>query len=258
MPNTPLRTQSIVQVQERALELGWFHELEISFSYWHGGKRLLDGPKFQWPNETVLEDVRAEGLRLCRIYDISETSSLELVAFRVDREVPRVRSQSDDHWHYPEREQGLPPTRLRSCHLIWSSKAGDAPSLSQWQVRKASFTKYIPVAGTPAPTDLLDCFSVEMAPLDEECMRNGIAISDGKISLLSIEEEPVEAGARFARVAGHISIATAPGSCWASETQLLEAVSHPTAVIVRPTGRGPHWDTTRLHLERQAWSCRLP
>ena len=49
MSNTPLRTQSIIQVQERALELGWFHDLEVSFSYWHGGKLLLDGPKFQWP-----------------------------------------------------------------------------------------------------------------------------------------------------------------------------------------------------------------
>ena len=258
MSNTPLRTQSIVQVHERALELGWFHDLEISFSYWHGGQLLLDGPKFQWPNETVLEDVRKEGERLCRIYDISATSSLELLAFRVDREVPRARSPSDGHWHYPEREQGLPPTLLRSCRLIWSSRTGDAPSLHDWQVRTAGFTKYIPVAGADvAAQDLVNCFSVQTAPLTQSAMRNGLAVSDGQISHLTIEEEPVEQGGRFVRVAGQISVATAPGGIRADE-EILDAVTNSAEIIVRTIGRGLQWDTSRLEKSQQFWSWRLP
>ncbi|WP_035884207.1 hypothetical protein [Cupriavidus metallidurans] len=259
MSNTPLRTQSIIQVQERALELGWFHDLEVSFSYWHGGKLLLDGPKFQWPNETVLEDVRDEGQRLCRIYDISSTSSLELLAFRVDREVPRAKSPSDGHWHYPERDQGLPPTLLRSCHLIWSSKTGEAPTLRDWHVREACFAKYVPIVGTcVGAADLLGRFFVQTNPLAQDAMRRGLAIFDGQVSHLTIDEEPSGPGGRFIRVAGQISIATAPGSPRTSDAELLDTVGQAAAIDVRPTGRDLHWDTTRLDKEQQSWSWRNP
>jgi hypothetical protein len=81
---------------------------------------------------------------------------------------------------------------------------------------------------------------------------------DGEVSHLTIDEEPSGPGGRFIRVAGQISIATAPGSPRTSDAELLDTVALAAAIDVRPTSRDLHWDTTRLDKEQQSWSWLNP
>jgi hypothetical protein len=241
-----------------ALELGWFHDLEVSFSYWHGGKLLLDGPKFQWPNETVLEDVRDEGQRLCRIYDISSTSSLELLAFRVDR---RCREPSRRQTDIGTTQNGTKACRQPSCAVAISSGRRRPRGTNSSRLacsrgmlcQICTYRGYMRRGGGLARSLL--CADESPRPGRHAAWAGHF---DGEVSHLTIDEEPSGPGGRFIRVAGQISIATAPGSPRTSDAELLDTVALAAAIDVRPTSRDLHWDTTRLDKEQQSWSWLNP
>ncbi|WP_432263108.1 hypothetical protein [Cupriavidus sp. TMH.W2] len=258
MAETPARTETVEFLERRTREIGWFPEVEVKFSYWHGGRRLMDGSTFCWPNDSVLQDAREEGERLCRAYGIDQNSSLELIACRCDREVVKVRSAAiDRHWQHPETDRGLPRSQLISCRLIWSSKTGDAPPLASWPRRMVTFTKTVPIAGEAKEAlDLSGYFFVRAKGLEHDVLRKGLAIGNGAIQDLALENVRAECAdrpGRFARITGTLTVAVDPRAGIDCETAILPLVQESIEIESWPNGRGVHWDTTRLQEERTDW-----
>ncbi|WP_425953275.1 hypothetical protein [Ralstonia pseudosolanacearum] len=259
MAKSPLRTERIEILERKTREIGWFPEVQVQFSYWHGGRLLKEGSTFCWPNESVLKDVQEEGERVCSHYGIGPDSSLELIAFRCDREVVKVQSSAHDkHWQYPESDRGLPRSKLISCSRIWSSKTGNAPALASWNSRKVAFTKLVPIAGeSKEAQDLTGHFNIGLKPIDQVALSQGLAIGSGAFHGLefhNICSDSADYPGRFAKMSGSITIATDPRVAFNCDEAVLELVRGGVEVEAWPNGSSVHWDSTRLHLERTSWA----
>ncbi|AET95359.1 hypothetical protein BSFA1_81040 (plasmid) [Burkholderia sp. SFA1] len=259
MTKNPDRIEKIEFLEHTTQEIGWFREIEVQFSFWHGGSCLKEGPTYCWPNEAVLQDAREAGRRICREYAIDASSTLELVAFRCDREVVKVRSHATDrHWHSPDSARDYPRNKIITCHRIWSSQTGDAPPPDSWPSRRVTFVKRFPIAGAAVQApDLANRFFVGVRLPDAEVLRSGLAIGNGAIENLNLENvhDPLDdTGGRFAAVTGSLIVAADPRLTVGSEDEWAALVNDGLEIEAYPNGRGVHWDTTRITHETTSWA----
>jgi len=259
MATGPLRTESVELLERRVREIGWFPEVRVSLSYWHGGRMLKEGSTFCRANNSAIHDAREDAERFSKQYRVDQHSSLELVLCRYEWEVVKIRAASaDDHWDNTESHQGLPRNRLLGCSRVWSSKTGEAPPLNMWPKQKACFIKTIPITGDAQNTeDLSEHFNVGLGKSPESALCNGLAISAGVIQNLVFENIPdgsSEYPGRYATIFGDIEVAIDPRCEPLARSQLLGLIQAGIDVEAWPSGRSVLLDTSRISGQELLWT----
>jgi hypothetical protein len=263
MQQTPIRTEVIEVLERKTREVGWFPEVGVTGAYFHGNRKFHDASSFAWQNESVIEQAQENANRLCEAYQIGPDSSLELVLFRSNLEIVKVREErAYREWDHPENRRNLPANRLLSSYRIWSSKSGDAPPIDQWEKTTVQFLKAFPITGDKEATpELAQHFRVELFEIDKELMYLGIGLSSGQIANLSFENLP-DGGAfgagRFAKLTGEIEIAVDPRVDETARTNLLGLVQAGINIGAHPHSNAVHWDGVRCANESLSWTVLEP
>ena len=243
----PVSREQFEFTESRFLEVGWFRHVEISLSFWHGGQRLKDGSSLVWRDDSVRDSATEAAEQACQHYGITRESSLELVQIRRDTEVPKVYREG--YWMDIDRSRDgkfvVPDERILRCHLIWSSKTGDAPPLDAWERHRISFAKYIPVTGKAAgERDLARYFLTAVSLYHEDILYRGVAISDTQIrnlQITNISAESAEKSKQMAKMTGDFEVAVLPGAGLDHKT-ILELVAEDVSLEARPKGAEVRWD----------------
>lgn len=263
MQQTPIRTEVIEVLERKAREVGWFPEVGVTGAYFHGDRKFHDASSFAWQNESVLEQAKENAERLCEAYKIDPDSSLELVLFRSDLEIVKVRAErAYREWDHPESRRNLPSNRLLASYRIWSSKSGDAPPIDQWQKLTLGFLKAFPITGDKEATpDLERHFRLELYEIDKDLMYLGIGLGNGQIANLKFENLP-DGGAfgagRFATISGDITVAIDPRVDETVRARLLDLVQSGINVGAHPLSNAVHWDGHRCAGESLSWTVLEP
>lgn len=106
-------------------------------------------------------------------------------------------------------------------------------------------------------SDLANRFFVGVRLPDAEVLRSGLAIGNGAIEHLTLENvhDPLdETGGRFAAVTGSLIVAADPRLTIGSEDEWGALVNDGLEIEAYPNGRGVHWDTTRITHETTTWA----
>lgn len=240
--------------------ISWFPLVTVDLSFWHGGKKLKDLERFEWPGEVVMAPALEQARKNCDFYGIEQASSLEVWAFRADWLVAKTLSEVDLHWASLDPDPQRRHKALIRHQPVWSSKRGHLAPLDQWSAYVARFTKFVPVKTTLSPGEDL---SKHLSAWAEEpslmASQAGLAIVDGRVSDLQVlqrSDKPLLNGYVLMMVSGSVTIALSPHAGPRSDRHVEQLLSGAMDVqLLGPTGRveldhtvvrPTMWDVSRI------------
>ncbi|WP_282366420.1 hypothetical protein [Pseudomonas sp. PS02290] len=217
--------------------VAWLPKVVIDLSYWHGGQKLKDVERFEWPGEVVEGTALEHAQENCAHFGIDPTSTLEMWAFRTDWIIANTRSEIDQHWSSVDPQPRFAHKVLVSYRPVWSSKQGALPALHQWQMFDASFLKFTTVKSKlHCDVDLSEHISamlVEPAPI---AGLQQLAVVDGRIADLKvIRKGNSAAGEQLVLVTGTVRVAIGPHSTPETELDVVQTVNSALDVQLLPT-----------------------
>lgn len=237
--------------------IGWFPQVRIELSYCHGGKILADLSTFEWHGSTIIQTALKQARAGCENYSINSASSLQLVAFKTEREVVRAQTGEPLHWHRTESNKGSPPPVLISRYPIWSSHQGDISPLDEWERHPLLFEVTLHYQGSlPVGTDGGNLLSIQLREISSSAMLSGLAIADGRIQNIHFAVEPsAESQERGSiRVTGGITVLVDPERCISTSERLLQLASEHLHVEVTPRTFGDALNDCSLRKSSTAWN----
>lgn len=217
--------------------IGWFPQVRIELSYCHGGKILADLSTFEWHGSTIIQTALKQARAGCENYSINSASSLQLVAFKTEREVIRAQTGEPLHWHRTESSIGAPPPVLVSRYPIWSSHQGDISPLEDWEKHPLVFEVILHYQGSlPTGSNGENLLSLHLREISPSGMLCGLAIADGRIRNIQFVVEPSADSQEHGsiRVTGGIAVLVDPERCISTPELLLQLASEHLHVEVTP------------------------
>lgn len=159
----------------------WFSQVTVELSYWHGNQRLKNLDQFEWHGDAVMAPALTHAQSKCDFYQIDESSSLELWAFRSQWQVAKVREGADQHWSFADSLDHDVTRVLVSHHPVWSSKHGKMSPPDTWPGFTATFRKIISVDASRSTAELGGLVTAALCVIEQGPEALGLAITDGGI-----------------------------------------------------------------------------
>lgn len=235
--------------------VAWLPQVVIDLSFWHGGRKLKDLERFEWPGDIVEAPALEHAQKNCAIFGIEQSSTLEMWAFRSDWIIANTRSEIDHHWSSVAPNPRAAHKILVSHWPVWSSKQGALPPLPQWRTFEAGFMKFVSVKSTLSPDD--DWSDQITALLVEPALMAGLqdlALVDGRITDLKVVHRGnCDGGSQLILVTGTVRVAIGPHANRSSEPDVEQAVNSFLEVQLLPTTEFLELDTSDTVLRPTAW-----
>ncbi|MBX8556974.1 hypothetical protein K5D56_25595 [Pseudomonas cichorii] len=238
--------------------VAWLPKVVIDLSYWHGGRKLKDVERFEWPGE-VVEGTAIEHAHLsCTHFGIQPSSTLEMWAFRTDWVIANTRSDIDQHWSSVDPQPRAIHKILMSHRPVWSSKQGVLPALQQWRMFDAVFIKFTAVkTSLLCDEDLsehITALLVEPAPI---AGLQDLAVVDGRIADLKvIRRGDSPTGGQLVLVTGSVRVAIGPQSTPKTEMEVVQTVNSVLDVQLVPTSELLELDRSDAIMSPMDWQIR--
>lgn len=250
--SSTLNTQPVGVCDNR---VAWLPKVVIDLSYWHGGQKLKDVERFEWPGEVVEGAALEHAQENCTYFSIEPTSTLEMWAFRTDWIIANTRSDIDAHWSSVDPQPRAIHKVLVSHRPVWSSKLGSLPALQQWRTFDAVFLKFTTVKSKlPSDVDLsqyITALLVEPSPI---AGLQELAVVDGRIANLKvIRRGSSGAGGQLVLVTGSVRVAIGPHSTPANDLDVVQTVNSALDVQLLPTTEFLDLDGSDTILRPMAW-----
>lgn len=235
--------------------VAWLPKVVIDLSYWHGGRKLKDVERFEWPGEIVEGAALEHAHQSCTHFGIEPTSTLEMWAFRTDWIIANTRSDIDQHWSSVDLQPRALHKVLVSHRPVWSSKLGSLPALQQWQTFDAVFLKFTTVkSALPSDVDLSEHITALLVEPSPIAGLQELAVVDGRIADLKvIRRGGNAAGGQLVLVTGSVRIAIGPHSTPAHELDVVQTVNSALDVQLLPTTELLELDASDTILRPMAW-----
>ncbi|VVP30803.1 hypothetical protein [Pseudomonas fluorescens] len=241
--------------------VAWLPQVVIDLSFWHGGRKLKDLERFEWPGDVVEGAALAHAQQNCALFRIEQSSTLEMWAFRSDWIIANTRSDIDLHWSSVDPAPRAVHKILLSHRPVWSSKQGALPPLPLWRTFDAGFIKFVTVVSTLSPNDdwsgHITALLVEPAPI---AGLQDLALVDGRITDLKvIHRGHCASGSQLILVTGNVRVAIGPHSDRSNELDIEQALSSALDVQLLPTTERLELDSSDTVLRPTAWQiANLP
>ncbi|MFC9008458.1 hypothetical protein [Streptomyces microflavus] len=250
--SSPLQAQPLGVCENR---VAWLPKVVIDLSYWHGGRKLKDVERFEWPGEIVEGTALEHAHQSCIHFGIDPTSTLEMWAFRTDWIIANTRSDIDQHWSSIDPQPRAINKVLVSHRPVWSSKQGTLPELQQWRMLDAVFLKFTTVKSTLlCDVDLSDHITAQLVEPSPIAGLQKLAVVDGRIADLKvIRRGSSAAGGQLVLVTGSVRIAIGPHSTPANEFDVVQTVNSALDVQLLPTTEFLELDGSDTILRPMAW-----
>lgn len=240
--------------------VAWLPQVVIDLSYWHGGRKLKDLERFEWPGDVVEGPALALAQQNCALYGIEQASTLEMWAFRSDWIIANTRSEIDQHWSTVAPSPRAANKILVSHRPVWSSKQGALPPLNEWRTFSARFIKFVTVkSALPRGNDLSEHIT---ALLVEPALIAGLqdmALVDGRITDLKVVHRgDCDGGSLLILVTGRVLVAIGPHTNRTSEADVEQAVNSFLDVQLIPVTELLELDSSDTVLRPTAWHIESP
>jgi hypothetical protein len=254
---SPQHTPSLNTHQPSVCESGvaWLPQVVIDLSFWHGGRKLKDLERFEWPGDVVEGAALAHAQQNCAHFRIEQSSTLEMWAFRSDWIIANTRSDIDLHWSSVDPDPRAVHKILVSHRPVWSSKQGALPPLPQWRTFDAGFIKIVSVKSTLSPNEdwsgHITALLVEPAPI---AGLQDLALVDGRITDLKVVHQGhCASGGQLILVTGNVRAAIGPHSDRSSDLDVEQALNSALDVQLLPTTERLELDLSDTVLRPTAW-----
>ncbi|KAA0946224.1 hypothetical protein FQ186_25885 [Pseudomonas sp. ANT_H14] len=235
--------------------VAWLPQVAIDLSFWHGGRKLKDLERFEWPGDVVEGPALALAQKNCALFGIEQSSSLEMWAFRSDWIIANTRSDIDLHWFSVGPNPRAAHKILVSHRPVWSSKRGALPPLHEWRMFQAGFIKFVTVKGSLSPTD--DWSEHITALLAEPTLMAGLqdlALVDGRITDLKVVHRGVfDSGSQLILVTGSVRVAVGQYADRSNALDVEQAVNSALEVQLLPTSELLEFDVNDTVLRPTVW-----
>lgn len=241
--------------------VAWLPQVVIDLSFWHGGRKLKDLERFEWPGDVVEGPALALAQKNCAHFGIGQSSSLEMWAFRSDWIIANTRSDIDQHWSSLAPNPRAAHKILVSHRPVWSSKQGALPPLGQWRTFEAGFLKFVTVKSALSPDDdwseQITALLVEPAPI---AGLQELALVDGRITNLRVVHRGIfDGGSQLILVTGAVRVAVGPHTDRSSKLDVEQAVNSALDVQLLPTSEFLELDVSDTVLRPTGWQiANLP
>ncbi|WP_223508967.1 MULTISPECIES: hypothetical protein [unclassified Pseudomonas] len=240
--------------------VAWLPQVVIDLSFWHGGRKLKDLERFEWPGDVVEGAALAHAQQNCALFSIEQSSTLEMWAFRSDWIIANTRSDIDLHWSSVDPDPRAVHKILVSHRPVWSSKQGALPPLPQWRTFDAGFIKFVSVKSTLSPNDdwseHITALLVEPAPIPG---LQDLALVDGRITDLKVVHRGIcNEGSQLILVSGTVRVAIGPHTNRSSQPDVEQAVNSFLDVQLMPVTELLELDTSDTVLRPTAWRIENP
>ncbi|AVX93385.1 hypothetical protein PkP19E3_35440 (plasmid) [Pseudomonas koreensis] len=240
--------------------VAWLPKVVIDLSYWHGGRKLKDVDRFEWPGEVVEGTALQHAQRNCTHFGIESSSTLEMWAFRSDWMVANTCSDIDQHWSSIDPRSHAAHKILISHRPVWSSKQGALPGLQQWRMFDAVFLKFTSVKTTLlCDADLSEHITALLVEPAQIAGLQELAVVDGRITDLKvIRRGNCDAGSQLILVTGSVRVAIGPHSHASKEMEITQTVNSALDIQLVPTTEYLELDLCDTILRPTAWQISTP
>lgn len=240
--------------------VAWLPQVVIDLSFWHGGRKLTNLERFEWPGDVVEGAALEHAQQNCSLFSIEQSSTLEMWAFRSDWVIANTRSSIDRHWSSVNPDPRAGHKILVSHRPVWSSKLGALPPLPQWRKLDAGFFKFVTVKSTlPIDADWsqhITALLVEPTPI---AGLQDLALVDGRVSGLKVVHRGhCASGGQLILVTGTVRVALAPYIIRASELDVEQIVNSALEVRLMPTTELLVLDSSDTVMRPTAWKIANP
>lgn len=236
--------------------VAWLPQVVIDLSFWHGGRKLKDLERFEWPGDVVEGAALAHAQQNCALFRIEQSSTLEMWAFRSDWIIANTRSDIDLHWSSVDPDPRAVHKILVSHRPVWSSKQGALPPLLQWRTLDAGFIKTVTVTSAFLSsnddwTGHITALLVEPAPV---AGLQDLALVDGRITNLAlVHQGHCASGGQMIQVTGNVRVAIGPHAGRSSQLDVEQALNSALDVQLLPTTELLELDSSATVLKPTIW-----
>lgn len=235
--------------------VAWLPQVVIDLSYWHGGRKLKDLERFEWPGDVVEGPALAHAQKNCALFGIEQSSTLEMWAFRSDWIIANTRSDIDQHWSSVAPNPRAAHKILVSHRPVWSSKQGALPPLREWRSFDAGFIKFATVkTALSHDADWSEHISAQLIEPVPIAGLQDLALVDGRVRDLNVVHRGnCTNGGQLILVTGSVRVALGPHTDRSSVLDVEQAVNSALEVQLLPASELLELDATDTVLRPTGW-----